>query len=61
MPEDVSRRLLDGASPPLLRTVVLGALTSIQLTGEIAADAARDLVSAGRRFASRERRPRVEG
>jgi hypothetical protein len=55
MPEDGSFRLLDGSLPPLYRTVILGALTSIQLSGEIAVEAARDLVAAGRRLARRER------
>lgn len=52
-------RLLEETLPPLHLTVLLGTLTSIQLSSGIAADAARELLAVGRRALVRERRPRV--
>lgn len=58
MPPDVGLWLLPHPSPPLYRTVLLGALTSLWLSGGIATGAARELVTASRRLARRERAPR---
>lgn len=58
-PPDLGFWLLDHPTPSLQRTLVLGALTSLWITGGAAAGVARELVSAGARLARRERPPRV--
>jgi hypothetical protein len=58
-PPDLGFWLLDHPTPSLQRTVLLGAMTSLWITGEVAAGVARELVSAGSRLARRERPPRV--